>query len=118
MSLLQRDAKFPTSSRTYAVPFDIPAPKFRPTGPSTTTTPAVMYSQQWFPAPSMTAAAPQLRTANPSPARPAADSFPPVAPYRAVLPRITVRGGAPAYPASRDGLIAISPPARPLPPES
>src|SRR2546422_8016632 len=48
-----------------------------------------MYSQQWFPAPSTTATAPEFRTANRSPARPAAKSVPPVAPYNAVLPRIT-----------------------------
>ncbi len=42
--------------------------------------PDVMYSQQWLPAPSITAIAPEFRTANRSPAWPAAKSFPPVAP--------------------------------------
>ncbi len=91
MSLLQRTAKFSASSSTYATPLDIPAAKFRPTCPRTTTTPAVMYSQQWLPAPSMTAIAPELRTAKRSPTRPAANSAPQVAPYRATLPRITLR---------------------------
>src|SRR5256885_998482 len=36
-----------------------------------------MYSQQWSPAPSITASAPELRTAKRSPARPAAYSSPP-----------------------------------------
>ena len=57
-----------------------PAPKFRPARPRTTTMPEVMYSQQWFPAPSMTATAPEFRTAKRSPAWPAAKSFPAVAP--------------------------------------
>ena len=35
-----------------------------------TTTPPVMYSQQWSPAPSITAMAPELRTAKRSPATP------------------------------------------------
>src|SRR5258707_9960117 len=42
----------------------MPAPRLRPTGPSTTTIPPAMYSQQWSPAPSMTATAPEFRTAN------------------------------------------------------
>ena len=42
------------------------------------------------PAPSTTASAPELRTAKRSPAVPAAYSSPPVAPYRQVLPMITV----------------------------
>src|SRR5437016_8622612 len=51
------------------MPPDIPAAKLRPVRPSTTTTPPVMYSQQWSPAPSITAMAPELRTAKRSPAR-------------------------------------------------
>jgi hypothetical protein len=58
----------------------MPAPKFRPVGPSTTTTPPVMYSQPWSPTPSTTADAPLFRTANRSPASPDANSSPPVAP--------------------------------------
>ena len=42
--------------------------------------PPVMYSQQWLPAPSITATAPEFRTANRSPAWPAANSLPAVAP--------------------------------------
>ena len=57
-------------SRTNAMPPLMPAPKFRPVGPSTTTTPPVMYSQPWSPTPSTTAEAPLLRTAKRSPARP------------------------------------------------
>src|SRR6059036_3177193 len=73
------------------MPFDIPAAKFLPTGPSTTTTPPVMYSQQWSPAPSITATAPEFRTAKRSPALPAANSRPDVAPYKAVFPISTRR---------------------------
>ena len=69
-----------------------------------------MYSQQWFPAPSTTATAPELRTANRSPARPAANSVPLVAPYNAVLPRITSRWVAPG-----NGRMTSSPPDRPFP---
>ena len=39
-----------------------------------------MYSQAWSPTPSTTADAPELRTANRSPAEPATYSSPPVAP--------------------------------------
>src|SRR5437762_756751 len=68
------------------MPLDIPAAKFLPTGPSTTTTPPVMYSQQWSPAPSITATAPEFRTAKRSPAPPAANRRPDVAPYNAGFP--------------------------------
>ena len=54
----------------------MPAAKLRPVGPSTTTTPPVMYSQPWSPTPSTTAAAPELRTANRSPTRPRRNSSP------------------------------------------
>ena len=47
--------------------------------------PPVMYSQQWSPVPSTTAQAPELRTAKRSPARPAANSAPPMAPYSVVF---------------------------------
>src|SRR2546430_12014621 len=67
------------------MPPDMPAAKLRPVRPSTHTAPPVMYSQQWSPAPSITATAPELRTAKRSPARPAAYSSPPVAPYRQVI---------------------------------
>ena len=49
-------------------------------GPSTATTPPVMYSQPWSPTPSTTTVAPLLRTAKRSPARPLMNSSPPVAP--------------------------------------
>ena len=52
------------------MPPDMPAAKLRPVRPSTTTMPPVMYSQQWSPAPSITAMAPELRTAKRSPATP------------------------------------------------
>ena len=48
----------------------MPAAKFRPVGPSTTTRPPVMYSQPWSPTPSTTAWAPELRTQKRSPASP------------------------------------------------
>src|SRR6266851_2626338 len=116
ISSLQCDSSVLRSSSTYAMPLDIPAAKFLPTDPSTTTTPPVMYSQQWSPAPSTTATAPEFRTAKRSPALPAAKSQPLVAPYKAVLPRTT---GAPAPPpgggaAARNGRMAISPPHSPL----
>src|SRR5438270_74130 len=78
----------------------MPAPRFWPTGPRTTTVPPVMYSQQCSPAPSMTATAPELRTAKRSPARPETNSEPPVAPYSTVFP---TRYGSPA---SLDGVGA------------
>src|SRR6185503_17311287 len=83
----------------------MPAPRLRPTGPSTITDPPVMYSPPWSPTPSTTAVAPELRTANRSPARPAQNSSPRVAPYRAVLP---MRTGAPA--SSAGGRTTMRPP--------
>ncbi len=68
------------------MPPDMPAPKFRPVGPSTTTRPPVMYSQAWSPTPSTTAVAPELRTANRSPTTPRMNTSPLVAPYRMTLP--------------------------------
>src|ERR1700735_4264070 len=58
----------------------IPAAKFRPVCPSTTTRPLVMYSQPWSPTPSTTAVAPELRTAKRSPAMPFRNASPVVAP--------------------------------------
>ena len=66
----------------------MPAPKLGPTEPNTTTIPPVMYSQQWWPAPSITAWAPEFLTAKRSPAQPAANNFPAVAPYKQVFPII------------------------------
>ena len=64
----------------------MPAAKFLPVGPNTTTRPPVIYSQPWSPTPSTTAAAPELRTQNRSPATPLRKALPLVAPYRATLP--------------------------------
>ncbi len=47
-----------------------------------------MYSHPFEPQPSTTAVAPELRTAKRSPACPAANSAPDVAPYSTVLPMI------------------------------
>ena len=58
----------------------MPAAKLRPVLPSTTTRPLVMYSQPWSPTPSTTAVAPELRTANRSPAMPLKNASPLVAP--------------------------------------
>ena len=72
-----------------------------------------MYSQPWSPTPSTTAKAPELRTANRSPARPAANNRPPVAPYRQVLPMIGVASVAKVERCG--GRSTIVPPAMPLP---
>ena len=66
----------PVGSYRYARPPVIPAPKLAPTGPRTTTTPPVMYSQPCGPMPSTTASAPLLRTAKRIPARPTRCSRP------------------------------------------
>ena len=58
----------------------IPAPKLAPIRPRITATPPVMYSQPFDPQPSTTTEAPELRTANRSPARPLANRQPSVAP--------------------------------------
>ncbi len=64
----------------------MPAAKLIPVSPKMTTVPPVMYSQAWSPVPSTTANAPELRTAKRSPAVPATNNLPPVAPYKQVLP--------------------------------
>src|SRR5436309_3454661 len=56
----------------------MPAAKFRPVLPSTTTRPPVMYSHPWSPTPSTTATAPELRTQNRSPTLPRRKISPPV----------------------------------------
>src|SRR5216683_7058351 len=110
---LEPDTNVPSASYTQANPPVIPAPKLIPTRPSTTTTPLVMYSQPWLPTPSTTAIAPEFRTANRSPARPAANNLPAVAPYNATLPRITC---CPlSFAASPRARITSSPPDNPLP---
>ena len=91
----------------------MPAAKFTPVGPSTSTRPPVMYSQPWSPTPSTTASAPELRTAKRSPASPRKNARPAVAPYRATLPAITFSSGSKV--ASAGGRTANTPPDRPLP---
>src|SRR4029450_10560880 len=87
-----------------------PPPGAPPPAPGTLPPPPVMYSPPWSPPPSTTAVAPELRTANRSPARPAQNSSPRGAPYRAVLP---IRTGSPA--SSAGGRITMRPPPMPLP---
>ena len=60
--------------------FAMPAAKLSPTCPSITTVPPVIYSQPLESHPSITDVAPEFLTANLSPAKPAAKSFPEVAP--------------------------------------
>ncbi len=57
------------------MPPDIPAAKFRPTGPKTTTRPPVMYSQPWSPTPSATASAPGVADAEPLADHPAQEDL-------------------------------------------
>src|SRR5260370_33221583 len=75
------------------MPPDMPAAKLRPVLPSTTTMPPVMYSQQWSPAPSTTAIAPELRTAKRSPPMPRRYHSHTIAPYSPVLPTIMDSSG-------------------------
>ena len=88
----------------------MPEPKLAPTGPRTTTIPAVIYSQPCSPTPSTTASAPLLRTAKRSPARPAMKSSPLVAPYRTVFPART----SPRREAAGPAVMAIAPAAQAL----
>ena len=82
---------------------DMPAAKLRPVGPSTTTTPPVMYSHPWSPTPSTTALAPELRTQNRSPTTPRMNASPAVAPYSSTFPAMTLRcaGTRPSRAAAR-----------------
>jgi penicillin-binding protein 1A len=91
----------------------MPAPKFAPTGPRTTTTPPVMYSQPCGPIPSTTATAPLLRTAKRIPARPTKWTRPAVAPYKQVLPATEADDAATLR--SGSGAMTMRPPERPLP---
>mmetsp|Transcript_18872 Transcript_18872/g.47861 ORF Transcript_18872/g.47861 Transcript_18872/m.47861 type:complete len:206 (-) Transcript_18872:4316-4933(-) len=113
ISVLTLSQKSPSSSRKYPRPPVIPAATLRPTGPSDTTVPPVMYSQQWSPVPSTTASAMELRTAKRSPARPLTNRRPPVAPYRQVLP--TMEAPSCLKGELEGGTMAISPPFMPLP---
>ena len=67
-------------SYTNAIPPVIPAAKLSPTSPKITTDPPVIYSQPFESQPSITEKAPEFLTANLSPACPAANNFPEVAP--------------------------------------
>ena len=91
----------------------MPAAKLSPTGPRITATPPVMYSQPLAPQPSTTAMAPELRTQKRSPAWPAANSLPAVAPYSTVLPMMVLR--LVSSPLETGGLSTMMPPERPLP---
>ena len=73
-------------SYTNAIPPVIPAPKLSPMVPNIIILPPVIYSQPLDPQPSTTDIAPEFLTANRSPAWPAANRFPEVAPYSTVLP--------------------------------
>ena len=108
--VFSRVVSWALGSSTKAWPPVIPAPRLYPKPPRTTTVPPVMYSQAWSPTPSMTAVAPELRTANRSPAAPATNSEPPVAPYRQVFPASTA---APA--SSAGGRTTTRPPDMDLP---
>ena len=59
-------------SYIYAIPPVIPAPKLSPVCPNIITFPPVIYSHPFEPHPSTTVVAPELRTANLSPACPEA----------------------------------------------
>ena len=80
MPMLHFGGNVSSGSQMQAIPPLIPAAKLRPVGPRTTTQPPVMYSQPCSPIPSTTASAPELRTANRSPARPRKNARPAVAP--------------------------------------
>ena len=75
-------------SYTKAIPPVIPAPKLSPTSPNITIDPPVIYSHPFESQPSTTAVAPEFLTANLSPACPAANKVPDVAPYKTVFPII------------------------------
>ena len=93
----------------------MPAPKLRPTLPSTTTVPPVMYSHAWSPTPSTTAVAPELRTQKRSPTVPRMYASPPVAPYRITFPAMMLRSATNSGWVSRGGRTTSRPPDSPLP---
>ena len=90
----------------------IPAPKLSPTLPNIITSPPVIYSHPLASHPSMTDIPPEFRTANLSPAFPAANSFPDVAPYKTVFPTIVFSFVLNLF--SLEGLTTIVPPDKPL----
>ena len=72
-----------------------------------------MYSQPFAPQPSTTTVAPLFLTANRSPARPAANRRPAVAPYSTVLPMMVLsRATSPDDTIGRTTIVA---PDKPLP---
>ena len=91
----------------------MPAAKLSPTLPRMTAVPPVMYSQPLEPQPSTTTVAPELRTANRSPAWPAANSLPAVAPYSTVLPMMVFSFDSSGLLVA--GRTTMVPPDRPLP---
>ena len=64
----------------------MPAAKFLLVFPRITAQPPVMYSQPWSPTPSTTTVAPEFLTQKRSPATPAINALPLVAPKSATLP--------------------------------
>ena len=72
-----------------------------------------MYSQPFVPQPSTTAVAPEFLTANLSPACPAANNLPLVAPYKTVFPIIVFFSVSISV--ALAGLTIIVPPDKPLP---
>ena len=91
----------------------MPAPKFAPIVPKIIATPPVMYSQPFDPQPSITTFAPEFLTAKRSPARPAANNIPSVAPYNTVLPMIVFALALSWL--TIGGLTTMIPPDNPLP---
>lgn len=79
-----------STSRTYAIPPDIPAAKLRPVRPKISAQPPVMYSQPWSPTPSTTVTTPEFLTEKRSAAIPRKNAFPLVAPYKQTFPTITL----------------------------
>ena len=75
--------------------------------------PPVIYSHPWSPVPSTTAVAPELRTANRSPATPLIKASPEIAPYKTVLPQMMLSTARPRN--SVLGRTITRPPDNPLP---
>ena len=91
----------------------IPAAKLSPISPRNTAVPPVIYSQPFVPQPSTTEIAPEFLTANLSPACPAANNFPLVAPYKTVLPMIVFFSVSISV--ALAGLTIMVPPDKPFP---
>ena len=96
-----------------AIPPVIPAAKLSPTFPNITTVPPVIYSQPFESHPSITVVAPEFLTANLSPAWPAANNLPEVAPYKTVFPIIVFSFEIKLL--SSESLMEIIPPESPFP---